>query len=273
MDATFGPAAEDLPQGAVRSYAGRAGGGIAVLEGRVWLTEPNDLRDHVLHAGESFAFTGRGPIVVEALGHASVLLRPTMEPRATPGARRLPGLVSTADGRPVLLRAVRATDAAALRTFIEGLSAAARYRRFHGWFKGLPDSVLQRMTRPDPRRELVLLALAIGAGHATCVGEARCAAGDGPATVREIAVVVDDAWQRVGLAAAMLRSLADEARARGVEQLVGDVLWENVATIGLAKRMGCRLQMNPSDARVLRVTCDLRGVGDDVEPRRFEVRP
>lgn len=130
------------------------------------------------------------------------------------------------------------------------------------------------MTRPDPRHELVLLALATGAAQATCIGEARCAAGDGPATVREIAVVVDDAWQRVGLAAAMLCSLAAEAQAHGVEQLVGDVMWENVATIRIARRMGCTLRMHPADARVLRVTCDLRDARRDVAPTSLlESRP
>jgi hypothetical protein len=57
---------------------------------------------------------------------------------------------------------------------------------------------------------------------------------------------------------AMLRSLAAEARAGGVEQLVGDVMWENVAMIGLAERMGCTVRMHPADTRLLQVTQDLR---------------
>lgn len=106
MDASFDPAVDDLPEGAVRSYAGHAGGSMTVLEGRVWLTEPNDPKDHVLQGGESFSFNGRGPIVVEALSHASVLLLSSMEHCARSGGRRLPELLSTSDGRPVLLREV-----------------------------------------------------------------------------------------------------------------------------------------------------------------------
>jgi hypothetical protein len=55
----------------------------------------------------------------------------------------------------------------------------------------------------------------------------------------------------------MLRSLAEGARAGGVEQLVGDVMWENVAMIGLAKRMGCTVRIHPADTRLLQVTRDL----------------
>jgi len=267
MDATFGQAAMDLRQGDVRSYVARAGGGLSVLEGRVWLTQPNDLRDHVLVAGESFAFSRRGRIVVEALSDASLVVRRAAPASATCQRRRPPELLTTGDGRRVLLRAVRPGDAAAFRAFIGGLSAATRYRRFHGWLKDLPDSVLHRMTRPDPRRELVLLALAIGAGQQVCVGEARCAVGDEAAHVREAAVVVDDAWQGVGLGTAMLRSLATQARAHGVEQLVGDVMWGNVATIRLARRMGCTMRIHPADACLLRVARDLRDAQADGEVR------
>lgn len=259
MDVNSSSAAVHLPRGAVRSYVGHRGAGITVLKGRVWLTQPNDLDDHILQDGESFAFSGSGPVVVEALSDASVLRVPMMKPGEPSDKRRLPELLATSDGRLVLLRAVRASDAGALRAFVDGLSATTRYRRFHGWFKGLPDDVLQRMTHPDPRRELALLALAISAGQQICVGEARCAAGDGPPNVREIAVAVDDAWQGVGLGTAMLRSLAAEARAGGVERLVGDVMWENVAMIGLAERMGCTVRMHPADTRLLQVTQDLRG--------------
>jgi len=257
MDINSSSAAVHLPKGAVRSYVGHRGAGITVLKGRLWLTQPDDLSDHILQDGESFAFRASGPVVVEALSDASVLRVPIMKPGPTSGKRRLPELLAISDGRLVLLRAVRASDAGALRAFIDGLSATTRYRRFHGWFKGLPDDVLQRMTHPDPRRELALLALAISAGQQICVGEARCAAGDGAANVREIAVAVDDAWQGVGLGTAMLRSLAEGARAGGVEQLVGDVMWENVAMIGLAKRMGCTVRIHPADTRLLQVTRDL----------------
>jgi len=79
MDANLIPPTVRLCGGAVRSYAGHRGGGIAVVEGQVWLTQPNDLRDHVLQPGESFAFDGHGRVVIQALGDASVLLLDKVE--------------------------------------------------------------------------------------------------------------------------------------------------------------------------------------------------
>ncbi len=45
---------------------GSHGGEVRILSGRVWLTSPGDLSDHVLEAGESVAVAGSGPTLVEA---------------------------------------------------------------------------------------------------------------------------------------------------------------------------------------------------------------
>jgi hypothetical protein len=74
MHANFHPALTRLRKGAVRSHIGKHGRGIAVFEGRVWVTQDNDLRDFVLDAGESLAFDRRGRVVVQALSDASVLV-------------------------------------------------------------------------------------------------------------------------------------------------------------------------------------------------------
>jgi hypothetical protein len=45
---------------------GTTGGEVRILSGRIWLTSPGDLSDHVLGAGESFSVLGSGPTLVEA---------------------------------------------------------------------------------------------------------------------------------------------------------------------------------------------------------------
>jgi len=74
MHANFHPALTRLCKDTVRSHIGERGRGIAVFEGRVWVTQDNDLRDFVLEAGESLAFDRRGRVVVQALSDASVLV-------------------------------------------------------------------------------------------------------------------------------------------------------------------------------------------------------
>ena len=54
---------------------GSHGGEVRILSGRVWLTSPGDLSDHVLEAGESVSVAGSGPTLVEAWDpHAPALI-------------------------------------------------------------------------------------------------------------------------------------------------------------------------------------------------------
>jgi hypothetical protein len=50
---------------------GTGGGEVRVLSGRVWLTSPGDLDDHVLETGQSFSVAGSGPTLIEAWDSAS----------------------------------------------------------------------------------------------------------------------------------------------------------------------------------------------------------
>lgn len=64
-----------LAPGAVLSLRGAAGRVLHLLSGRVWLTEPNDPDDHVLHAGQSHRLRSSGAVVVENDGTEPVRWR------------------------------------------------------------------------------------------------------------------------------------------------------------------------------------------------------
>jgi Protein of unknown function (DUF2917) len=64
-----------LAPGAVLSLRGAAGRVLKVLSGRVWLTEPNDPDDHVLHAGQSHRLRSAGAVVIENDGAEPVRWR------------------------------------------------------------------------------------------------------------------------------------------------------------------------------------------------------
>lgn len=74
MDRNLDLALCSLPSGELQSLLGKRGRGIAVFEGRVWLTQVDDPRDLVLDAGESFEFDRHGRVVVQALSDAHMLL-------------------------------------------------------------------------------------------------------------------------------------------------------------------------------------------------------
>lgn len=75
------------------------GASVAVIAGRVWLTQEGDTRDILLTPGDSFEIAGPGLALVQALGEARIALlppagrsAPIVRPRL-PEARpfRLPG--------------------------------------------------------------------------------------------------------------------------------------------------------------------------------------
>jgi GNAT superfamily N-acetyltransferase len=104
------------------------------------------------------------------------------------------------------------------------------YHRFHG-FIDLP-TYLRTLLASE--QESVLASW----GNC-CVGLASL--GPGPRG-SELAVLVEDAWQRQGVGVAMLEALVDLARGRGFPRLHADVLFEDVFILGVLARYG-RLQV------------------------------
>ena len=160
------------------------------------------------------------------------------------------------DGTAVTVRAIRAEDADKLQAAIRALSAESRYSRFFAPLPELPPQLLERATRPDPKGELQLVAVA-GAGlQEEIVGGARYAATatDGDC---EFAVAVVDQWHGRGLARLLLETLMRAARARGFARMEGYILATNAAMLGLAKRLGFAAIESPEGPTVCLVRCDL----------------
>jgi GNAT superfamily N-acetyltransferase len=103
------------------------------------------------------------------------------------------------------------------------------YHRFHG-FIDLP-TYLRTLLASEQKSVLACW------GHC-CVGLASLGPGR---RGQELAVLVEDAWQRQGIGAAMLEALVDLARGQGVGLLHADVLFEDVFILGVLARYG-RLQ-------------------------------
>ena len=59
-------------KGLCRVRGRKHGPAVACLEGTVWITQAGDPRDHLLTAGEVFAVSRRGAVLVEAVRDARV---------------------------------------------------------------------------------------------------------------------------------------------------------------------------------------------------------
>jgi acetyltransferase len=105
----------------------------------------------------------------------------------------------------------------------------------------LPERMLEKLTRLDPRRELALVALDPG-DNDNFISVGRFAPNRDGKTA-EFALTVADAWQHQGIGRILLERLCDAARAMGYEALVGYVLAENRDMLELVTRLG----FHPSD--------------------------
>jgi acetyltransferase len=159
----------------------------------------------------------------------------------------------------VRIRRVQANDAALIDDFVRNLSLVSRQRRFHAGVREVPPEWLQRMTHPDPSRELALVALARQGGREVCVAEARYVLSDDVADGREFALAVADPWHGLGIGKTLLLSLGCHAARHAVPRLVGDVLHDNLPMIELARGLGYAVRRHPADPRLVRVERSFSG--------------
>lgn len=274
----------------VRRLPGRRGDGVAVFEGRVWITEDGSPLDTVLEAGQSQTFESAGDLLVQGLtdavlipirgeAAAAALLQPVGDAErpvraASATANRVAsGRAPEADPsaplwffgerfRPLVLRSITPNDAGALAEFIKALSPLSRLRRFHTPLKEASPQLLKILTEVDPATAHALMVLALDGDVPRVVAEARYVADPlGDATQREFALAVADELQHQGLGARLLRALIARASRNGVKHLFGDVLRDNLPMLRLVEREGFVVRRHPEDARLLRVGLTLEASG------------
>ena len=150
------------------------------------------------------------------------------------------------DGREVLIRPMHPGDAEAERAFIIGLSPQTRRYRFQEQFSAPSDALVAQLVDIDHANDEAFAALATVDGCEHIVGVSRYAVGSLPEEC-EIAVTVLDAWQGQGLGTALMRTLIDAARERGIKRMVSLDFAENSEMAHLAHHLGFTTTPDPDD--------------------------
>ena len=136
----------------------------------------------------------------------------------------VPSDVVLRNGTTVHVRPIRPDDAPGLLALCDLLSERSRYLRFFA-ARRLRLEEAHDLADVDHARREALVATTSDAPDAPIIGVAHYApSGDGTA---EIALVVADAWQGLGLGAALLDRLLAEGQHCGVEEFSAEVLAEN----------------------------------------------
>jgi GNAT superfamily N-acetyltransferase len=135
----------------------------------------------------------------------------------------------------VTIRAVRPDDKERVVKAFRALDRRSVYLRFFSYRKELGEEELRRVTECDGVRNVVLVATVGGGDEETIVGLGgyvrRGAAAD-------IAFVVEEDFQRRGIAGRLLQRLAHLARATGITRFEADVLAENTPMLTVFRRSG-----------------------------------
>jgi RimJ/RimL family protein N-acetyltransferase len=144
--------------------------------------------------------------------------------------------VKLRDGRTVCVRPILPSDAAELADAIQTADAETLYRRFLGAPPHVTPALLGHLTTVDYVRRFALVARDPVRGVGVAIGRYEPLA-DG---VAEIAVAVDPAWRRVGLATALVRLLGEAALERGIHSFGASYLAENRPVAALLEHTGSK---------------------------------
>jgi acetyltransferase len=162
---------------------------------------------------------------------------------------RLPHIFETPDGRRLTIRRIRSSDAPLLAEMFHHLSQRSRRLRFHAYSANLPEERIWReavaLSDLDPARQAALVALDPDADGEHIVGVARLARASAEASDAEAAVVVCDAYQRLGLGTHLLGLLLPVAYGMGIRRLFGWVMSENRHMLGIVKKTDLPVKAEP----------------------------
>ena len=133
-------------------------------------------------------------------------------------------LVTLRDGRSVLIRPIQPSDAPALAEAIESADADTIHRRYLGGHPQVTPGLLDYLTTIDYTSRFALIAVEPASQRGVAI--ARYEPADQAGTA-EVAIAVTPGWRGAGLAAELLRMLAQAASERGIHTFTGTYLADN----------------------------------------------
>ncbi len=153
----------------------------------------------------------------------------------------LPAPFTLRDGTRVVVRPIRPGDKALLSEGLRRLSERTIRRRFLAAKPRFTSTELRYLTEVDGRDHIALVAV-LADDPAGLVAVARCVRlPDRPGTA-EMAIVVGDAYQGLGLGRRLAQLLADEARRTGIRRFAATMLGENEPAQRIMRTITQRLE-------------------------------
>lgn len=165
------------------------------------------------------------------------------------------------DGRSYRVRPVRPEDEPLFQRMFEKMTPNDIRLRFFAPMKRMSHQVAARLTQIDYDREMGLVALAEENGQEEMFGVVRIAA-DPDNIKAEYAVMVRSDMKGCGLGFFLMNAIIDYGRARGLQQIYGEVLRENTNMLGMCRRLGFVRRENSDEPGVVEVSINLTQAQD-----------
>ncbi|HVC38271.1 MAG TPA: bifunctional acetate--CoA ligase family protein/GNAT family N-acetyltransferase [Gammaproteobacteria bacterium] len=162
------------------------------------------------------------------------------------------------DGRNLRLRPILPEDEGMIQQLFKRLSPEEIYMRFHGGMKVLQHTLAARLTQIDYDREMALvLAEPEVPGKSSIYAVVRLAA-DPDFEHAEFSLLVQHEYTGHGVGTRLMQALIEYARDRGIGELEGLVLPENMVMLDLCQRLGFHIQRISGQPDAVNVNLKLR---------------
>jgi RimJ/RimL family protein N-acetyltransferase len=171
------------------------------------------------------------------------------------------------DGTRVVLRPVKPQDSSLLSAMMARLSAQTKYNRFHGTVNNLTSTHLRYMSCVDQQRHVAFVLTTHHHGEEHIIADARYVVDeDTNDDSAEFAIMVEDHWQRFGLAKHAMQALTTAASNNGLRWLHGDVLAENCPMLALMEHCHFCCTPDRSDEKMVHAEISLSAANHKSTP-------
>ncbi len=152
------------------------------------------------------------------------------------------------DQRSMVIRVVRPDDKGLVVEALAGVSADSIYRRLFTMKNDISDEGLKKVTEVDFVNTVALVAALEKNGKEQLVAGGRYirSGTSGAGQKAEVAFLVDDRFQGLGIASLIFKHLLAIARDSGITQFEAEVLPSNEAMLKVFTRSGLAIKKTPS---------------------------
>ena len=171
------------------------------------------------------------------------------------------------DGTRIVLRPVQPQDSPLLSAMMARLSSQTKYNRFHGTVNNLTSTHLRYMSCVDQQRHVAFVLTTLQNGEEHIIADARYVVDENAADESaEFAIMVEDQWQRFGLAKHAMQALTTAASKHGLRWLHGDVLADNCPMLALMEHCHFCCTPDRSDSKMVHTEISLHAANHPSTP-------